>query len=151
MSAVAGRPVTVVVNGTPYTVEVGDLMAWPLTVTVNGVSYQVEMEPAARSSPTDDPSDCDDDPDADGASDASRGGAEPGEAAPVQVRAPMPGTITAVHAGPGDSVAAGQALCTLEAMKMRNAVRASRAGIIAAVAVATGQTVACGDVLFTLA
>jgi biotin carboxyl carrier protein len=63
----------------------------------------------------------------------------------------MPGSILAVSVGIGDRVTAGQQLCVLEAMKMRNAIRAARGGVVAEVAVAPGQTVAYGDVLFTLA
>jgi biotin carboxyl carrier protein len=148
VSSVAGQRVTVVVNDTPYTVEVGDLMAWPLSVTVNGTPYRVAIEVAP---PT---------PDAGGAADDGREGrgaplevvlpAAAPPAGPLAVRAPMPGTVTAVHVRPGDRVTAGQALCTLEAMKMRNTIRAARSGRVAEVAVEAGRAVGCGDVLVTL-
>jgi acetyl-CoA/propionyl-CoA carboxylase biotin carboxyl carrier protein len=56
--------------------------------------------------------------------------------------APMPGTVTAVHVAAGDDVQAGQALVTMEAMKMEHAVRAPAAGIVAKVLVSAGQAVA---------
>ena len=44
-----------------------------------------------------------------------------------------------------------QTLCSLEAMKMKNAVRSPRDGVIGSVEVYEGQTVSHGDVLFTFA
>jgi biotin carboxyl carrier protein len=61
----------------------------------------------------------------------------------------MPGSILTLLVRPGDTVAVGQELCVLEAMKMKNAIRASRGGVIASVEVSEGQTVAYGDVLIT--
>ena len=149
MSSVAGQRVTVVVNNTPYTVEVGDLMAWPLTVTVNGTPYRVEIAPAP---PTHDAGDTGGDGrEGSGAPLEVVVTATPPPAGPLAVRAPMPGTVTALHVRPGDRVTVGQALCTLEAMKMRNIIRAARNGRVAEVAVEAGRAVGCGDVLVTLA
>jgi biotin carboxyl carrier protein len=61
----------------------------------------------------------------------------------------MPGNILGLAVRPGERVRVGQELCSLEAMKMRNAIRSSREGVIARVEVTEGQTVAYGDVLFT--
>jgi len=72
---------------------------------------------------------------------------ERGDGGPV--KAPMPGTITAVVVKPGDAVSPGQVLVKLEAMKMVNAIKASRAGVVAAVAVQVGQGVGYGQVLVT--
>ncbi len=65
------------------------------------------------------------------------------------VKAPMPGSITAVSVKAGDAVTAGQVLVKLEAMKMVNAIKAPRSGIVAAVAVQPGQAVGYGQVLVT--
>jgi biotin carboxyl carrier protein len=65
------------------------------------------------------------------------------------VKAPMPGTITAVEVRAGESVKAGQVLAKLEAMKMVNAIKSPRDGIIAEVRVQTGQSVGYGHVLVT--
>lgn len=67
------------------------------------------------------------------------------------VRAPLPGTITAVFVRPGDQVAVGQALLVLEAMKMKNTLRASLAGEVANICVTPGQTVNHQDLLIELA
>jgi len=63
----------------------------------------------------------------------------------------MPGTILEVYVSPGDRVAYRQDLCTLEAMKMKNAIRAPREGVILEVRVQPNQTVAYGDILFVFA
>jgi len=65
--------------------------------------------------------------------------------------APMPGAVVAVTATPGVSVAGGDVLVTLEAMKMEHAVRAPADGVVAEVRVAVGDQVETGDVLVVLA
>ena len=61
--------------------------------------------------------------------------------------APIPGTIVAVLVKAGESVKTGQELCTLEAMKMKNAIRANRDGTVANVLVANGDSVKYGQPL----
>jgi acetyl/propionyl-CoA carboxylase alpha subunit len=56
-----------------------------------------------------------------------------------QVRAPMPGKVTAVLVAAGDEVAKGQTLAVLEAMKMEYALAAPFAGTVAEVAVEAGD------------
>ena len=63
------------------------------------------------------------------------------------VRAQIPGRIVAVRVAPGDTVAAGDALLSIEAMKMENEVRTTRPGTIASVTVAAGDRVELGDEL----
>ncbi|MGE5813579.1 MAG: biotin/lipoyl-containing protein [Acidobacteriota bacterium] len=67
----------------------------------------------------------------------------------ANVKAPMPGTITAVDVRPGDEVQAGQVLVKLEAMKMVNAIRSPHAGIVSEVRVQVGDSVGHGYVLVT--
>jgi len=50
----------------------------------------------------------------------------------------------------GDSVAEGDVVIILEAMKMETEVRASSAGTVSAVKVGEGDSVAVGDVLIEL-
>lgn len=66
------------------------------------------------------------------------------------VVAPMPGTVLAVAVAPGEQVEAGQAVLTLEAMKMQNTLRAPRAGTVTAILVHVGQQVAFGETLVQL-
>ena len=63
------------------------------------------------------------------------------------VRAQIPGRIVMVRVARGDTVAAGDALLSIEAMKMENEVRATRPGTIATVAVEPGDRVELGDEL----
>ncbi|MCQ2527561.1 MAG: acetyl-CoA carboxylase biotin carboxyl carrier protein subunit [Saccharofermentans sp.] len=64
------------------------------------------------------------------------------------VNSPMPGTILRVNKNVGDTVAAGEAVVVLEAMKMENDIPAGKAGVIKSIAVAQGQAVAAGEFLF---
>jgi biotin carboxyl carrier protein len=61
------------------------------------------------------------------------------------LNAPMPGVILELHVKVGDTVARGQQIAVLDAMKMHNFIGAPRAGVIAEVCVAAGQAVGHGD------
>ena len=65
----------------------------------------------------------------------------------VEVVAPMPGSILAVHASVGQAVGAADPVVTLEAMKMEHAVTAPIGGRIAELRARAGDQVARGDVL----
>lgn len=69
---------------------------------------------------------------------------------PAEVRATLPGLVVRVAVSPGDVVASGDALVTVEAMKMQNEIRAPRAGRVASVEVAAGQAIATGALLVRL-
>ncbi|MGR3547267.1 MAG: acetyl-CoA carboxylase biotin carboxylase subunit [Roseovarius sp.] len=60
---------------------------------------------------------------------------------------PMPGLIVKVNVAPGDEVQEGQALCTVEAMKMENILRAERKGVVAKVNAGPGDSLAVDDVI----
>ena len=68
-----------------------------------------------------------------------------------EVISPLPGVIVVILVKPGDAVTRGQELCTLEAMKMKNAIRSNRDGVIETVAVNVGDQVNHGQVLITYA
>ena len=57
------------------------------------------------------------------------------------IRAPMPGIVTAVLAEAGQTVARGDTLAVIEAMKMELPVKAPRAGRVSAVRCAVGDRV----------
>jgi propionyl-CoA carboxylase alpha chain len=60
---------------------------------------------------------------------------------------PMPGVVTALLVAEGDIVEAGQALATIEAMKMENMMRAERRAVVKRVAVKTGQSLAVDETI----
>jgi acetyl-CoA/propionyl-CoA carboxylase, biotin carboxylase, biotin carboxyl carrier protein len=66
------------------------------------------------------------------------------------VLAPMQGTIVKVFVEKGQEVAADEAVCLLEAMKMESEIRAQRAGKIRKVLVEAGKTVRSGEPLVIL-
>jgi geranyl-CoA carboxylase alpha subunit len=68
-------------------------------------------------------------------------------ASAAAVRAAINGRVLEVLATPGATVAPGDRLVVLEAMKMEHEVRAARAGVIAQVGVATGDQVVPGQLL----
>lgn len=65
----------------------------------------------------------------------------------TQLRSPLPGLITSVAVRPGQRVARGDVVLTIEAMKMNNLIKAGRSGTIAAVHAVEGRQVAHGDLL----
>ncbi|HBV1845187.1 TPA: biotin/lipoyl-binding protein, partial [Klebsiella pneumoniae] len=67
------------------------------------------------------------------------------------VTAPLAGTIWKVLASEGQTVAAGEVLLILEAMKMETEIRAAQAGTVRGIAVKAGDAVAVGDTLMALA
>ena len=60
---------------------------------------------------------------------------------------PMPGLIVKVNVEEGDEVQEGQALCTVEAMKMENILRAERKGIVSKINAAPGDSLAVDEVI----
>uniref|UniRef100_UPI002B058653 pyruvate carboxylase subunit B n=1 Tax=Klebsiella quasivariicola TaxID=2026240 RepID=UPI002B058653 len=67
------------------------------------------------------------------------------------VTAPLAGTIWKVIVSEGQTVAAGDVLLILEAMKMETEIRAAQAGSVRGIAVKAGDAVSVGDTLLTLA
>ena len=62
----------------------------------------------------------------------------------------MPGTVLDVRASVGQSVAAGECIIMLEAMKMEVEVVAPQAGTVKAINVKKGETVSTDQVLALL-
>lgn len=62
---------------------------------------------------------------------------------------PMPGLVVKVDVEVGQSVEAGQALCTIEAMKMENILRAEKKAIIGELRATAGDSLAVDDVIMT--
>jgi biotin carboxyl carrier protein len=128
----------VMIDSQTYLVDVEDIHARPVIAVVEGERYEVWPEDEAGQvnaqavTPT-----------------IAAPAATPSATGGKDVPAPLPGVIVAILVKPGDKVARGQELCTLEAMKMKNAIRSSREGTIASVEVAVGDQVSHGQVLMT--
>jgi 3-methylcrotonyl-CoA carboxylase alpha subunit len=79
-----------------------------------------------------------------------KGGRSLARQASGALEAPMPGKVIAVRVSPGQTVARGDELVVVEAMKMENALRAPRAGTVKSVAAKVGDMVAPGLALVEL-
>ncbi|MEM7320855.1 MAG: biotin/lipoyl-containing protein, partial [Pseudomonadota bacterium] len=60
---------------------------------------------------------------------------------------PMPGLVVKVDVEAGQEIQEGQALCTVEAMKMENILRAEKSGVVSKVNAAPGDSLAVDDVI----
>ena len=60
---------------------------------------------------------------------------------------PMPGLIVKVNVEVGDEVQEGQALCTVEAMKMENILRAEKKAVVTKINAGAGDSLAVDDVI----
>jgi pyruvate carboxylase subunit B len=105
-------------------------------VTVDGKSFNVSVadgtgavKPVAEASPAAVPSS--------------------GDGVPVETS--LPGTVMAISVEVGDTVAEGDEIAIIEAMKMESPVKSPRAGKVVSIDVAVGDTVATGDVLVYIA
>lgn len=77
-------------------------------------------------------------------------GAAAGPLGPRPVRAPMPGMVVKVEVEVGDTVAPGQGVAIVEAMKMENELRAESAGVVTRIHVEPGQAVEKDQILIDL-
>jgi biotin carboxyl carrier protein len=111
-----------------------------MTVIVDGETFLVAVEPVEEGTV---PPAAPDQPSYPGVQTTLAGGES-------HVTAPMPGTIMDIAVQAGDQVEEGQALCALEAMKMKSPIRSLHAGTVSQVQVHEGQTVEHGDLLFVV-
>lgn len=132
------------INGTKFTVEVGDVDDNHVEVVVNGSHYTVELEKDSKATAK--------------INTSVRPAAAPKTASgekviskPVvagaagAVKAPLPGTIMSFKVKEGDTVNAGDTVCVLEAMKMENDVKTSKGGTVQKILVGVGDSVLEGN------
>ena len=137
--------IKVEIDGFTYQVEVEDVHTRPVIAIVDGERYEVwpesdqESNTALLSSP--------DIAIPEPIQNTPVGPAQAGNS--KDIAAPLPGVIVAILVKEGDSVVRGQELCTLEAMKMKNAIKSSREAVIGSVEVNVGDQVNHGEVLMT--
>lgn len=140
------------INGMKFTVNVGKLQDNHVDVMVNGTPYTVELDeqtaPAiARKAPV-----------IKTASPAPR--TETGEsvlskpqatsAGSSAVKSPLPGTIMSFSVSEGDKVNAGDTVCVLEAMKMENDVHTTVGGTVKKILAGVGDSVLEGTDLMII-
>ncbi|MCM1290920.1 MAG: biotin/lipoyl-binding protein [Prevotella sp.] len=129
------------INGTKFTVGVGDLNGNEIHVEVNGTPYNViideEGKPQAvtlkaskqpAAAPRTET----------GAKVISKPAASTGGST---VKSPLPGTIMSFNVKEGDTVNAGDTVCVLEAMKMENDVHCSTGGTVKKILVSVGDAI----------
>jgi biotin carboxyl carrier protein len=127
--------VSVKIDGQTYDVEIQDINKRPIVAIVDGERFEIQPE-------------------------TELGASSPSEPASVKTKetstqpvsgkallAPLPGTVTEIFVLPGAQVEAGQPVCVIEAMKMKNTIRADRNGTIASVSISPGQSVKHKQVL----
>jgi len=125
------------------------------TVEVNGKRFEVNLEESGEFAAMAGGSDSGSGSAAAQRPSRGRGGDDSDDAPAIEadgevVSAEMQGTILEVNAAEGDSVAAGDVICVLEAMKMENDVIAETGGTVTEIAVAEGDSVDQGDPLVVL-
>ncbi len=140
------------VQGVDFDVEIQEVEGNIAKVNVNGIPFEVELQqpinaakhptivkpkvaaPVAQAAP---------------AAPAAAPAAAPTGTGSV-VKSPLPGTITSVHVKVGDTVAVGDTLVVLEAMKMQNNIESEFAGTVTAVNVVPGDVVLEDGVLLSI-
>lgn len=138
------------INGTVYKVGIGDIDHGNVEVLVNGTPYQVEIEQKAAAAVTVSS------PKPAAAPRTATG--EKVVAAPAPkasgagkaVVAPLPGTVLDINVTVGQEVKAADTVMVLEAMKMENTIRAGVDGKVLSINVAKGDAVADGATLLTI-
>lgn len=134
------------IDGKEYHVEIGDISEETnvANVKVNGEVYEVSLEKTEE-------------PEKKvvlGKPVAEEVAEAPAAAANVNtanaIKAPLPGTITAINVNVGDEVKAGDAVLVLEAMKMANNIEAEKDGRVTAICVKVGQSVMEDEPLFVV-
>lgn len=134
MTSNAKQKLNIIVDDHPYFVEIIEISETALHVIVDGQSFQVQILPENCTGP---------DIGAKKAAGAPHVITTPDapENQSSDLTAPLPGNITEIFIKVGDQVEVGQALCVIDAMKMKNVLRSPRSGQIAAVDVSLGETV----------
>ena len=143
------------VQGVDYEVEIQEVEGNIAKVNVNGIPFEVELQQPinAAKHPTIVKPKVE-------APKPAVTAAPAAAAAPVQaavpagagtaLKAPLPGTISSINVKVGDTVAVGDVVIVLEAMKMQNNIEAENAGTVTSITVNQGDSVMEGAVLLTI-
>ena len=133
----------------------GETVEREFTVEVNGKRFEVSLEESAEFAASVAGSGSEAEAESPQRPGRRRGGDDGDDSPDVAadgevVSAEMQGTILGVNVEVGDTVAAGDVICVLEAMKMENDVIAETGGTVSEIAVAEGDSVDQGDPLVVL-
>ena len=135
--------IKVEIEGKVYSVSIKDVHSNPVLAEVDGKVYQVFPEaqgpaviPAVAAQPAPVPV-------------AAPAAPAPSAGNGLTLNAPLPGVIVSIDVQAGQTVKSGQQVCTLEAMKMKNAIRSDRDGVIAQVNINAGDSVKHNQPMFT--
>ena len=149
------------VQGVDYEVEIAEVEGKIAKVNVNGIPFEIEMQkpinaakhpalaatkrtaPVAEAPVAPKPA-----PVQPAAKPQAAQAAHAGAGNPV--KAPLPGTINAINVKVGDTIAVGDVVVVLEAMKMQNNIEAEYAGTVTSITVNPGDSVMEGAVLMTI-
>ena len=134
------------INGNQYEVDVLEIEGNMAKIEVNGTVYDVEMQreiPKIKSVAIPAPAQPKQVKETKPVPEKASGKAS-------EVRAPLPGVIIQVLVRPGDEVKPGQTVCTLETMKMENAIKAEHGGKVNALNITAGQSVLQDEVLMVI-
>lgn len=125
IQSVNGEVANVIVNGTPYTVNIKKTDTPKTSVTSSPVRSSHSLNVTERRH-----------------SNAAISN--------KVIKAPLPGVISYIKVKKGDVVALGQEVVILEAMKMENSIEAEVAGVISEIHVEKGDSVLEGDAIITI-
>ena len=134
--------IQVKVNDALFTVQIDDVYARPVIATIDGERFEVWPQGEQRQ-----------DRELETVKSVSAVAPLPKKAQETKqtnsasINAPLPGVIVSIETKAGEKVKVGQTLCTLEAMKMKNAIRSNRDGVVAEVLVSVGDQVQHGQAL----
>ncbi len=134
--------IQVKVNDALFTVQIDDVHARPVIATIEGEQFEVwpkeeqEQRPELHTVKS-----------VSAVSPIPQKAQETKQTNSASINAPLPGVIVSIETKAGEKVKVGQTLCTLEAMKMKNAIRSNRDGVVAEVLVSVGDQVQHGQAL----
>lgn len=139
------------INGTKFTVAVGDVVDNQVQVEVNGTSYKVELDkpvtaPVSAISAPKRPAAA---PRTEqGEKVIAKPAASTGSASAVE--SPLPGTVMSINVKVGDTVNSGDTVCVLEAMKMENDIHSDKSGTVKEILVSVGDAILQGTPIMTI-
>lgn len=129
------------INGTKFTVKIGDVEDNLVHVEVNGVPYNVELDKApAKKVTVSQPSKAPQKAPRTDSGEKVITSPSP-SAGGFIVTAPLPGTLMSFNVKVGDTVNAGDTVCVLEAMKMENDIHTAKGGVVKEIVAKVGDAV----------